>query len=157
MGELWHSREISLDAGAGLEKTARMSKLLVLLLALGAFLVLLMVGRNWNLKPDTAEQHVVHTGETAVLRSTAAQEIWLANDKRHCYSLQVAMTSRDSASLKNSETRNEAFAVPAGTQVKVIGESVSARQVEIVDGPMKGKSGWVEFEYLRPRKAGEFQ
>jgi hypothetical protein len=132
-----------------------MSKLLVILLAAGAFLVLLMVGRNWNLRPDTPEQHIVHTGETAVLAAAEGQQVWLAKDKRHCYSLQVAMTSKDAVGLKNYETRNEAFPVPGGTVVKVIGESVSARQVEMIDGPMKGTSGWVEFEYLRPRKAGE--
>ena len=134
-----------------------MSKLLFLLLAAGAFLVLLMVGRNWKLRPDTAEQHIVHSGETAVLATAEGPQVWLAKDKRHCYSLQVAMSSKDAVGLKNYETRDEAFPVPAGTQVKVIGESISTRQVQINDGPLAGKTGWVEFEYLRPRKAGEFR
>lgn len=99
----------------------------------------------------------MHSGETAVLMAQAAGEVWLATDKRHCYSLQVSMANKDAVALKNAESRGEAFAVAAGTQVKVVGESVSARQVEVLDGAMKGKSGWVEFEYLRPRKAGEFE
>lgn len=134
-----------------------MNKLLIVLVAVGAFAVLLAVGRYWNLKPDTPERHIVHTGETAVLTIPEGEQIWLANDKRHCYSLQVAMTNKDAAALKNAETRGEAFPVAKGTQVKVIGEAVSARHVQVTDGAMTGKSGWVEFEYLRPRKAGEFE
>jgi len=134
-----------------------MSKLLILLLTAGAFVVLLMVGKTWHLRPDTAEQHVVHSGETAILASAAGPQVWLAKDKRHCYSLQVAMSSKDAVGLKNYETRDEAFPVPGGNAVKVIGESISTRQVQIIDGPMAGKTGWVEFEYLRPRKAGEFR
>jgi hypothetical protein len=134
-----------------------MNRLLVVLLAIGAFGVLLVVGRYWNLRPDTAERHIVHRGEVAVLTAQGSTEVWLASDKRHCYSLQVAMTNKDAAALRNAETRGEAFAVRAGTQVRIVGESVSARQVEIADGALKGKIGWVEFEYLRPRKAGEFE
>lgn len=138
-------------------KTAAMKKLLIVLIAVGAFAVLLAVGRYWNLRPDTTERHIVHTGETAVLGAAGAERVWLAHDKRHCYSLQVAMTNKDRASLSNSEQRGDAFSVPAGSQVRVTAEAVSARQIQILDGPDAGKTGWVEFEYLRPRRAGEFQ
>lgn len=134
-----------------------MNKLLMVVIAVGAFAVLLAVGRYWNLRPDTAERHVVHAGETAVLTAAGAERIWLALDKRSCYSLQVAMTNKDQASLSYAEQRGEAFAVPSGSQVSVKGESVSARQVEVLEGPAAGKTGWVEFEYLRPRRSGEFR
>ncbi len=138
-------------------KTAAMNKLLMAVIVLGAFAVLLVVGRYWNLRPDTAERHIVHVGETAVLTTPKAGRIWLARDKRSCYSLQVAMTNNDQVSLDNAGQRGEAFPVASGTQVRVKGESVSARQVELLDGPDAGKTGWVEFEYLRPRRPGEFQ
>lgn len=134
-----------------------MRKLFIAVLIVGAFAVLLAVGRMWNLRPDSPERHIVHKGETAVLTAPAGGNIWLARDKRHCYSLQKAMTAKDTAALENSEAREESFQVPPGTQVKIIGESVSARHVEILDGPQSGKAGWVEFEYLRPRRPGEFQ
>jgi hypothetical protein len=134
-----------------------MKKFLIVLLVLGTFAVLLAVGRYWNLRPDTAERHVVHKGEVAVLIPLGSAQVWLAHDKRHCYSLQVSMTNNDTAALKNSEARGESFPVPTGAQVKVVDESVSARKIEFVDGPLAGRSGWVEFEYLRPRRAGEFQ
>jgi hypothetical protein len=115
------------------------------------------VGRYWNLRPDTAERHVVHVGETAVLTAEGAERIWLSNHKRNCYSLQVAMTNKDQASLNNAVERGEAFAIAAGSQVRVKSESVSAREIEVLDGPAAGKTGWVEFEYLRPRRSGEFR
>lgn len=134
-----------------------MNKLLIVLITAGAFAVLLAVGRYWNLKPDTPQRHIVHKGETAVLAAAGRGPVWLARDKRQCYPLQVAMTRNDTAALKEIEQRGESFAVSSGTQVRVTAESVSARQVEILDGPAAGQSGWVEFEYLRPRRPGEFR
>jgi hypothetical protein len=134
-----------------------MNKLLYFVLFLGGFAVLYGVGRTWKLKPETKYNHRLHTGEIAVLTNGQDGAVWLALDKNDCYSLNVAMSKRDLAHLKASEDNKTAFAVPAGTFVKVIGEADSRVRGQVMDGPFAGKQGWAEFEYLRPRRPGEFR
>ncbi len=43
-----------------------MGRLNILAVVAGIFLVAMMIGRYWNLKPETRFDHVVDTGETAV-------------------------------------------------------------------------------------------
>ena len=134
-----------------------MNKLLYVLLFLGGFAVLYGVGKNWKLKPETKYDHRLLAGETAVVKNQAGSAVWLALKKSDCYSINVAMSHRDLAQLKGFVDNHTAFAVPTGSFVKVIEESVSRVKVEVIDGASAGKQGWVEFEYLRPRQPGEFR
>jgi len=134
-----------------------MNKFVYFLVFLGVFVVLYGVGRAWKLKPETKSEHMLHKGEIAVLKVPDGRSVWLALDKNDCSSVNNAMAQKDSARLKLLEDNQTAFAVPAGTFVKVVGQSVSRQRVEVLDGPLAGKSGWVEFQYLRPRLPGEFK
>jgi hypothetical protein len=67
------------------------------------------------------------------------------------------MSTKDSAQLRAFEENKTAFAVPAGTFVRVMGEAGSRDRVEVIDGSFAGRTGWVEFDYLRPRQPGEFR
>lgn len=134
-----------------------MNKLLYVLLFLGGFAVLFGVGKTWKLKPETKYNHTLRTGEIAVVTNKAGGIVWLAQNKDDSYAVNVAMSRGDSAYLKTAEDNRTAFAVPVGTLVKVLGESESRVKVEVTDGVSAGKQGWVEFEYARPRKPGEFR
>jgi hypothetical protein len=133
------------------------SKLLYFVVILGSFVLLYGVGRAWKLKPESKYDHNLYLGEIAVLRIQGNDNVWLALRKDDCYSMNVAMVHKDSANLRGCEDAHTAFSVPAGTFVKVIGESVSRKHVQVMDGPLVGKTGWVEFQYLRPRQPGEFR
>jgi len=132
-------------------------KLLCFVVILGSFVLLYGVGRGWKLKPESKYAHSLHTGEVAVLTIRGGDAVWLAFAKDDCYSMNVAMSRRDSAHLRGCEDAKTAFAVPASTLVKVIGSSVSRTHVAVLEGPLAGQSGWVEFQYLRPRQPGEFR
>jgi hypothetical protein len=134
-----------------------MNKLLYVLLFVGVFAVLYGVGRTWKLKPETKYDHTLLKGETAVVKSPGGGSVWLALDKKDCYPINVAMSHKDSAQLSGFEASKGAFSVPEGTLVKVVGGYESHVQVQVTEGPFAGKQGWVEFEYLRPRQAGEFK
>jgi len=134
-----------------------MNKLLYVLIFVGAVAVLYGVGRAWKLKPETKYNHILHTGEIAVLQSPASGSVWLAVDKKDCYALSAAMSAGDAARLQTFAAARSAFAVPAGAFVKVLGRTDSRHRVQVTDGAFAGQPGWVEFEYLRPRHPGEFQ
>lgn len=123
----------------------------------GSIVLLYGVGSNWKLKPESTYHHSPYIGETAVLTIAGSEAVWLALDKNDCYAINVAMAGKDAAQLRGCADANTAFAVPAGTFVKVTGESASRNKVKILDGPLAGKTGWVEFQYLRPRRPGEFR
>lgn len=124
---------------------------------LAAFAVAWGVGRAWKLKPETPYSHNLYRGETAVLTNAAGDSVWLAVRKEDCSSMNVAMAKHDDSHLRGCEDAQTAFAAPAGTAVKVIGASVNRKQVTVLDGPLAGRTGWVEFQYLRPRRAGELR
>ncbi len=134
-----------------------MNKFLYVLLILGGFVVLYGVGRAWKLLPETRYDHELHPGEAAVVTSRVGDKVWVAMNQKDTYSINIAMVKKDAAALKTFEDNGTAVAVPVGTLVKVLWESESRVRLEVTEGPSAGKQGWVEFEYVRPRKAGEFR
>jgi hypothetical protein len=127
----------------------------VLVVLAGFFVIAFLAGRIWNLKPETKAAHVVHPGEAAYIWVPSGGKVWVSADRDRAYDIQVAITGNDIASLEKLEAAGAAFAVAAGTQVKILSESSNKRRIEILDGPQAGKSGWVVFEYLRLPKRGE--
>lgn len=128
-----------------------MSKLAYLGVIAAAFFLLLFVGRAWKLKPETAAAHTIHRGEIVTLASTNLSTVWLAADSDDAYAFQTAMLKGDTKTLEAAEKAGKAIAVAAGSQARVLAESVSRRQVVVLDGAYAGKSGWVEYELLRLR------
>lgn len=123
---------------------------LVLVIAYGA-------GREWKLKPETRESHNLYRGEIAVLVHAGHADVWLARNKDDCSALNSAMAKHDEEHLRGCRENQTAFPVAAGTFVKVKDASVNRKFVTVLDGPLAGREGWVEFQYLRPRRAGEFR
>ena len=118
-----------------------MSKLLYFVVILGSFVLLHGVGRAWKLKPESQYDHSLYDGEIAVLTIQGADADWLAFDKNDCYSMSVAMAHKDSSHLQGCEDARTAFAVPAGTLVKVTGAFVSRKHLEVLDGPLARQDG----------------
>jgi len=127
-----------------------MKTLLYALVIAGSFIVLFTVGQAWRLKPETKANRILHKGEAAVLAAPAGGEVWLAVNKEDCYPIQAAVAEKREDYLKACADNQTAFPAAAGTRVKIVAESVSRRQVQILEGPMQGRTGWVEHEFLRP-------
>jgi hypothetical protein len=132
-----------------------MGKLNIVAVVIGVFIVALMIGRYWNLKPETKLDHVVQPGETAVAEGRGASAIWVAAEAGMTYDLQAAAARGDGAMLRTAQAANKAFPLEDGAQVRVTGDNGSKRRIEILTGPQTGKTGWVEFECLRPLQRGE--
>ncbi len=133
-----------------------MGKLNIFAVVVGVFLVALMIGRYWNLKPETKYDHVVYTGETAVAEGHGGPVVWVATNASMTYDLHAATAKGDEAALRKAEAAKQAFALEAGARVRVTGDSGSKRRIEVTSGPQTGRTGWVEFECLRPLGRGEY-
>lgn len=127
-----------------------MRKLAYALVIIGSFAILFAVGQAWRLKPETKTNRILHRGDSAVLTSPAGQDVWLAVKPEDCYPIQKAVVERNESYLKACADNQTAFPVAAGTRVKVLAEKVSRRQVQILEGPLEGRTGWVEHEFLAP-------
>lgn len=127
-----------------------MNKLLYALVIAGAFIILFAVGQAWRLKPESKASRILHKGDAAVLVTPAGGQVWLARDKDDCYKIQTAVVEKKEDFLKACADNQTAFPVEAGTRVKVLAESVSRRQVQVLEGPQEGQTGWVEHEFLQP-------
>lgn len=127
-----------------------MGALRVLIVLAGLFAVALAAGRIWNLKPAHGETDHTRRGQVALLSAPGAESVWLALDRRDTYRLQQAMSTGDQAVLDDATKHKTAFPVASGSEVLVVGSSVSKREVEVLEGPHTGMRGWVEFDVLKP-------
>lgn|GEM_PF-1222941 len=132
-----------------------MGKIKVVGVVLGVFFVAWMVGRYWNLKPETKLDHVVTPGETAAAEGLGSTRVWVATEAGMTYELRAATARGDQEFLRKAEADGKAFSIEAGARVKVTGDSGSKRRIDVLSGPATGKTGWVEFECLRPLGRGE--
>lgn len=127
-----------------------MRKLAYAAVIIGSFAVLFAVGQAWRLKPETKTSRILHRGDYAVLTTPAGQDVWLAVKPDDCYPIQKAVVEKDDSYLKACADNQTAFPVAAGTRVRVLAEKVSRRHVQILEGPLEGRTGWVEHEFLAP-------
>jgi hypothetical protein len=127
-----------------------MKTLLYAAVIAGSFVVLFTVGQAWKLKPETKANRILHKGDAAVLAAPEGGQVWLAVKKEDCYPIQAAVAEKREEYLKACADNQTAFPAPAGTRVRIVAESVSRRQVQILEGPLQGRTGWVEHEFLRP-------
>jgi hypothetical protein len=95
------------------------------------------------------DHRVVHQGEDAFL-TVPSGDVFVALDRTDSSRVQAAAAARDTATLENMVTGNKALRVPADTAVKVLEDSDRDRKVRITEGAFAGKSGWVDFQFLRP-------
>lgn len=127
-----------------------MGRFRIALVLAGIFIVALAAGRIWNLRPAHGETDHTRRGQIALLGSPEGAPIWLAIDRRDTYRLQQAMAQGEQTFLDEAANQEKAFPVASGSEVRVIGSSVSKREVEVLEGPHTGQTGWVEFDILMP-------
>lgn len=97
---------------------------------------------------ETKEHHIVHKGEAA--RLVGADAVYLSVAKGGTHQLVAAAGNKDSTALNEMVASGKALRAGPGTPVRVLGESFNERHVEVTDGPLKGRDGWVPFEWLEP-------
>ncbi len=114
-----------------------------------ALLLLLPILAACHKPVESRLVHVPHLGDSAVLWRRDTGPVYLAVQRKDAYQVQMAIARNDIGQLDSLVHSNTAFAVPAGTVVQVTGEFSESRQVLLQEGPMAGKSGWVEWEFLR--------
>jgi len=98
---------------------------------------------------EDREHHVVHRGEMAKLTVKGGDSVYLAVERGDGYHVQEALSDKNTAKLEEMVSAGKAIKVAAGTMVKVLTDSYNERRVEVAEGPLAGKSGWVVWENLR--------
>ncbi len=122
------------------------------LLAVLSALIAFLLGCHPPL--ETKEKHYVHPGEEAVLTGPSAQsKVFIALAKENTTAVERAVVHNDKSVLEDMLKGGKILEIENGTPVKVTAESSNERQVEIKDGPQRGRTGWVPFEWVRPRGA----
>jgi hypothetical protein len=114
-------------------------------------LVALLITAGCHPPLETKEHHIVHQGEPARLTGNHGDMAFVALSKGDTHRLAAAVYKQETEVVKELVTSGKALRTPAGTPVRVTGESFNERKIEIVDGPHKGRTGWVPFEWLEPR------
>jgi maltose-binding protein MalE len=98
---------------------------------------------------ETPEKRIVHKGEPARLHHGKAEKVVLAVAHEDAHALAAAVDDQRQSEIDSMVSAGKAFEADAGTPVTVVSESYNERRVEVMDGPHKGKSGWVPFEWLK--------
>jgi hypothetical protein len=119
-----------------------------LLLSVGLVAPLVLLAPACHKPVETSANHVLHRGETGRLWSPSGGVIWLSTQKER--SPDVVKAAASDASIRQMAASGLAFSVEVGTPVQVLSESYNERQVEILAGPLKGRTGWVPWEALKP-------
>lgn len=99
---------------------------------------------------ENKQNHIFHAGDQARLVITGQASGYAAVAKPDSDVLAHALNTRNADDLASLVSSGRAIQVESGTPVRIIAESFNERQVEIADGPHKGKKGWLPFEWLKP-------
>ncbi len=101
---------------------------------------------------ETRNSHFVHKGEVAVLMlmETGQPSAAVSVDRENVPLLAPAVDKKDQAAVERMVREGKAFLIPNGTRVKVVSESYNERQIQVMDGPLQGRTAWVPFEWLKP-------
>ncbi|GEM_PF-6340588 len=106
-------------------------------------------GLSCHTPVEDLEHHVVHRGEMAKLTVKDGDNVYLMLDKKDAYHAEEALASKDLPRLDAMVASGKALKLPAGTLVKVLRDSYADRKVEVEEGPLAGKTGWVVWENLK--------
>ena len=99
---------------------------------------------------ETANRHVAHRGEDAIVQKPGASEVFLGASRDQSHAIAEAVAAKDQNRLTEMVKTGQAIQVPAGTRVRVLEESFNERFVRVLEGPGQGREGWVPFEWLAP-------
>lgn len=103
-----------------------------------------------QMRKETPADHAVHKGESAVLMLANQEHAYLAVAHFDTHALAQAVEGKDRVKVQALLDAGKALAIDNRTRVNVIGESYNEREIQVLDGPMQGRKGWVPFEWLRP-------
>ena len=90
----------------------------------------------------------VSVGEVGQLRRGSSRSILVAVDESALARLTQLAVAGDERGMATLALEGRAFLVPQGTRVRVINSGFGKREVRIEDGPMAGRSGWVDTEFV---------
>ena len=103
-----------------------------------------------HMRRETPADHAVHKGEAALLIVSHHDHAYCAVAHPYAHALATAVDAEDAAGVQSMLDTGKALAMDNQTKVKVVGESFNEREIQVLDGPMQGKKGWVPLEWLLP-------
>jgi hypothetical protein len=109
----------------------------------------------------TPSRQIVHTGEIGVLRAGSSSTVILGSDKGANEELTKMAVNHDQEGFGMMLLSGRAFAVPAGTKVRVLdtiftfGILPTSLHVRVVEGKYYGRDGFVPFEWVVPASSIE--
>jgi hypothetical protein len=111
--------------------------------------------------PAAPSREIVHTGEIGVLRAGSSSTVILGSDKAANEELTKMAVNHDQEGFAMMLLSGRAFAVPAGTKVRVLdtiftfGILPTSLHVRLLEGKYYARDGFVPFEWVVP--AGSFE
>jgi hypothetical protein len=103
------------------------------------------------MRKETAADHVPHRGERASLTIQGQDHVYLAQARVDAHALAAAVEAGDAVKVKELTDSGRVIPLDNPTPVQITGESFNERQIQVVAGPAEGKTGWVPYEWLKPR------
>ena len=100
--------------------------------------------------PASSSEGSVSVGEVGQLRRGSSRSILVAVDETALARLTQLAVAGDERGMAMLALQGRAFLVPQGTHVRVIDSGFGKREVRIEEGPMAGRSGWVDTEFVVP-------
>lgn len=99
----------------------------------------------------------VSVGDEAILDQEGGHGCFVALDEKSWNAMIDAQIRNDEEELAVLMKKAKAIYLRNGTRVKVIASGLASKKVRIRNGLWEGKEGWVQTEFVRPRRAGDLQ
>ncbi len=94
----------------------------------------------------------MEVGEVGYLKSENGSDIFVGVTRSGYEEMVQSLVAKDKEGLLQLALSGQMIFVESGTQVRVIGTVVGAREIRILEGKYYGDSGWVAEEDMRKEK-----
>jgi MFS superfamily sulfate permease-like transporter len=121
--------------------------LVVFGLILAFSLLIVVVSFSVHSNPNYME-----VGEVGYLKSENGSDIFVGVTKSDYEEMVQALVAKDKEGLLQLALSGQMIFVESGTQVRVIGTAVGAREIRILEGKYYGNSGWAAQEEVHKEK-----
>ena len=88
-------------------------------------------------------------GDIGTIDDGSRSPVPLSSTKDGYDEMAKAGRAHDTVGIRQMVIAGRVFAVPVGTQARVIDTSFTMRRVRILDGEHKDAAGWLPFEYVK--------